>query len=172
MFDFCCVISLYLIFMLYTMEVEMIFLFKVIIVVCTSKLCISIIKKVLNISSQRDEPPRILNNYMRLVIFIDAPMTCLMFTAFAETKIKLIFVAWLAVIVAVCFLIKSREIRFHVSMVFSILYGLILAIWYFAHPLEGRYGDNGIEENLAILLSAVMVMLPIYMIDYQESKND
>jgi hypothetical protein len=154
------------------MEIEMIFLFKVIIVVGTSKLCISLIKKALNISSQRDETPRFLNNYMRLVIFIDAPMTCLMFTAFAETKIKLIFVAWLAVIVAVCFLIKSREIRFHVSMVFSILYGLILAIWYFAHPLEGRYGDNGIEENLAILLSAVMVMLPIYMIDYQESKND
>ena len=69
-------------------------------------------------------------------------------------------------------MIKSREIRFHVLMVLSILYGLILAIWYFAHPLEGRYGDNGTEENLAISLSAVMVMLPIYMIDCQESKND
>ena len=150
----------------------MIFLFKAIIVVCTSKLCISLIKKALNISSQRDETPRFLNNYMRLAIFSGGPMTCLMFTAFAETKIKFIFVAWLVIIVAACFLIKSREIRFHVLMAFSILYGLILAIWYFAHPLEGKYGDNGIEENLAILLSAVMVMLPIYMMDYQESKND
>ena len=154
------------------MEIEMIFLFKVIIVVGTSKLCISLIKKALNISSQREETPRFLNNYMRLAIFSGAPMTCLMFTAFAETKIKFIFVAWLVIIVAACFLIKSREIRFHVLMAFSILYGLILAIWYFAHPLEGKYGDNGIEENLAILLSAVMVMLPIYMMDYQESKND
>lgn len=150
----------------------MIFLFKVIIVVCTSKLCISIIKKALNVSSQRDELPRILNNYMRFVIFLGAPMTCLMFTAFAETKIKLIFVAWLAVIVSVCFLIKSREIRFPILILFSILYGLILTTWYFAYPLEGRYGDNGIEESIAILLSAVMVMLPIYMIDYQESQKD
>lgn len=172
MFDICCVISLYSIFMLYTMEIEMIFLFKAIIVVCTSKLCISLIKKALNISTQRDETPRFLNNYMRLVIFIGAPMTCLMFTAFAETKIKFIFVAWVVIIVAACFLIKSREIRFHVLMVFSILYGLILTTWYFAHPLEGRYGDNGIEESLVILLSAVMLMLPIYMIDYQETQKE
>ena len=147
----------------------MIFLFKIIIVVGTSKLCISLIKKALDISSQRDETPRFLNNYMRLIIFIGAPMTCLMFTAFAEMKVKIIFAIWIGTVVMVCFLIKPKAIRFHVLMMLSILYGLILTTWYFAHPLEGRYGDNGIEESLAILLSAVMIMLPIYMIDYQES---
>ena len=149
----------------------MVFLFKVIIVICTSKLCISLIKKLLNIPNQKDESPRFLNNYMRLVIFIGTPMTCIMFTAFAAMKIKIIFVIWLGIVVMACFLIKPKEIRFHVLMMFSILYGLILTTWYFTHPLEGRFGDNGTAESLAILLSAVMLMLPIYMIEYQETQK-
>ena len=168
MFDICCLISLYLIFMLYAMGFEMIFLFKAIIIVCISKLCISLLRTVFSIPSQRVEVPRLLNNYMRWIVFVSAPMICLMFTAFAAIKIKIIFVMWLGIVVLSCFLINPKEIRFHVLVMLSILYGAILATWYFAHPLEGRFGDNGTMESLAILLSAVMLMIPIYMIDCQE----
>lgn len=154
------------------MEIEIIFLFKAIIVICTSKLCISLIKKALNIPRQQESTTNGWDKFLFYYLCIGAPMTCLMLTAFADLRIKIYFAIWMLIVLLICFLIKKSSIRFQMMILSSIVYGLVLAKWYLLNPLKRRFGDNGIEESIAILLSAVMVMLPIHMIDSRETQKE
>ena len=165
MFDLCCIILLYLTFLLYTFGLELFFLFDVIIVVCVTKLCITLIKRILKIPSQAEDIPKFWSLYMNVVIRLGASMACLMFTAFAGLAVKIAFVIWMVIVIIFGILIKRHWIREHIMLLAAVGYGFILAKWYLVHPLEGRFGNRGIDESLVVLLSAVMLMIPICMIN-------
>ena len=54
----------------------------------------------------------------------------------------------------------------------SSAYGIILAKWYQANPLEGRFGDNGFLDSFGIVLSAIFLLLPIYILTSNQVKSE
>lgn len=171
MLDLCCIIMLYLLFFLDTLGMKIAFWFDVIVIICVVKLSITFIKKILDFPNQAVSMPKLLNGYMSIIIYVGAPMVCLMFTAVAGLKVKICFAIWMAAALLFCFLIKRQSIRHLALILSSITYGYILAKWYLLYPLDGKFGNHSIKESFAILLSAVVLTIPICMIRFRKERN-
>lgn len=160
--DAICIILMYFIFMLNLLGIEMIFWFKVIVTVCTAKLIISFLKGLLGIPNRVPEYSKFWRCYYQIAVALGSSVMCAMLTAMSSWKVIGNFFLTLAVIVLIALLIKNFYIRTTMLMLLSSGYGILLARWYQINPLEGKFG-NCTAESIGIALSAVLVILPIFI---------
>ena len=160
--------GLYLTLLLYTMGIEVNFLLRMMTVAGIFEMIFVLAKNILHIPNSSTEMSRFWDKYMFFMIYFGAPMVCVFFTVFANIKIKMFFVAWMLIILLLGIIIKHKVIRLRMLVLVSIMYGFVLAKWYLMHPLEGSFGNNGIEESIVIMLSAVMAILPVCVMSIQE----
>ena len=172
MFDIICAMLLYYIYMLNIFGVEMIFIFKVIMTVCIIKLIITVIKAIKGIEGHKEEMTLFWRRYFQITACFGSSVVCLMFTALSSWKIKLIFLLFFSVIMLLTFLLKNSHFKAVLLILISSAYGIILAKWYQANPLEGRFGDNGFLDSFGIVLSAIFLLLPIYILTSNQVKSE
>ena len=172
MIDIICAMLLYYIYMLNLFGVEMIFIFKVIMTVCIIKLIITVIKSIKGIEGHKEEMTVFWRKYFQITAIVGSSVVCLMLTAFSSWKIKLIFLMFFFVIMLVTFLLKTSHFKAMLLILISSTYGIILAKWYQVNPLEGRFGDNGFLDSLGIVLSAIFLLLPIYILTSNQVKSE
>ena len=172
MFDILCVLLLYFIFMLNLFGLEMIFIFKVIITICLMKLIITVIKVIKGIERHEEEMPKFWRYYFKITASVGSSVVCLMLTAVSSWKMKFLFLGFLSTIMLLTFLLKNSHFKAVLLISLSSAYGIILAKWYQVNPLEGRFGDNGFLDSLGIVLSAIFLLLPIYILTSMQVKSE
>ena len=173
MLDVICILCLYFVFMLNLFGIEMFFIFKVATVISIAKLSVSAIKLIQGETIHNTENmPLFWKNSFKIIICVTSSMTCLMFTAFASWKIKLIFLLFFSVIMLLTFLLKNSHFKAVLLILISSAYGIILAKWYQANPLEGRFGDSGFLDSFGIVLSVIFLLLPIYILTSNQVKSE
>lgn len=165
MFDVICILCLYFVFMLNLLGIEIFFIFKVATVISIANLSINVIKLIQGRSIHNtNNMPRFWENTFKIVICVTSSMICLMFTAFASWKIKLIFIGFFSILMTVAFVLKESHFKVTVLVLLTSAYGIILAKWYQANPLEGRFGDNSFLESIGIVLSSVILLFSTYVL--------
>ena len=163
MLDVICILCLYFVFMLNLFGIEMFFIFKVATVISIAKLSVSAIKLIQGGTIHNTENmPLFWENSFKIIICVTSSMTCLMFTAFASWKIKLIFIGFFSILITLSFVLKASHFKVTLLVLLTSAYGIILAKWYQANPLEGRFGDNSFWESIGIVLSSVVLLFSTY----------
>ena len=150
----------------------MIFIFKVIMTICVIKLSFTIIKAIKGIEIHEGEMTLFWRRYFQITASLGSSVICLMFTALSSWKIKLIFLLFFSVIMLLTFLLKNSHFKAVLLILISSAYGIILAKWYQANPLEGRFGDTGFLDSFGIVLSAIFLLLPIYILTSNQVKSE
>ena len=158
--------------MLNLFGLEMIFIFKVIITICLIKLSVTVIKFIKGIKRHEEELPKFWRYYFQITASVGSSAVCLMLTAFCPWKIKLLFLGFFSMIMLLTFILKKSHFKVMLLILISSAYGIILAKWYQVNPLEGRFGDNGFLDSFGIILSAIFLLLPIYILTPKQVKSE
>ena len=164
MFDIVCILGLYFLFLLTLLGVEIPFVFSIGAMICTTKLAITGLKFLFRIPIQEDEPPKFWRTYLTIATILGSSSTCVLLTVHSTWSMKIIFFSFLAVTLLIALILKNAYVRNAFLVATSLCYGIILAKWYQINPLEGRFGDNGLLDSIAIVLSAILFIIPIAMI--------